>query len=87
MFRKDMLFGAFVAHHGSWNCAIPDGYQVARVRFDEKGRARSWEPFAEGWLQGPRSWARPAGVNELPDGSLLVSDDKQGVISQISYTP
>jgi len=87
MFPKDMRFDAFVAHHGSWNRDIPDGYRVARVRFDEKGRAQSWQPFAEGWLQGPRAWGRPADVNELPDGSLLVSDDKQGVIYRISYTP
>ena len=86
-FPKEMQHDAFVAQHGSWNRTIPDGYRIARVRFDENGEALSWEPFAEGWLQGPRSWGRPADVSELPDGSLLVSDDRQGVIYRIVYTP
>ncbi len=86
-FPKEMRYDAFVAHHGSWNRTIPDGYRVARVRFDENGLAQSWEPFAEGWLQGNRKWGRPADVNELPDGSLLVSDDRQGVIYRITYNP
>jgi glucose/arabinose dehydrogenase len=81
MFPGDMKGDAFVAHHGSWNRTVPDGYRVARVVFDENGRARSSQPFAEGWL----SWGRPADVSELPDGSLLVSDDRQGVIYRISY--
>ena len=75
---------AFVAHHGSWNRSIPDGYRVARVRF-ENGRAVSWEVFADGFLRGPRAWGRPVDVEELPDGSLLVSDDRQGVLYRITY--
>lgn len=87
MFPEDMRHDAFVAQHGSWNRSIPDGYRVARVRFDENGKALSGEAFAEGWLHGQRSWGRPADVNELPDGSLLVSDDRQGVIYRITYSP
>lgn len=81
MFPAEMRGDAFVAHHGSWNRTIPDGYRVARVRFDDKGRAKSWEPFAEGMI----SWGRPVDIAELPDGSMLVSDDRQGVIYRISY--
>ncbi len=76
---------AFVAQHGSWNRTVPDGYRVARVRFDEAGRAVSWEPFAEGWLRRGRAWGRPVDVKELADGSLLVSDDRQGVVYRITY--
>jgi len=83
MFPGDMRNDAFIAQHGSWNRTIPDGYRVARVRFDDQGRARSWEPFAEGWLD----WDRPVDVSELPDGSMLVSDDRQGLIYRISYSP
>ncbi len=80
---------AFVAHHGSWNRTIPDGYRVARVRF-ENGRPVSWEVFAGGFLRdtflrGPRAWGRPVDVEELPDGSLLVSDDRAGVVYRITY--
>ncbi len=76
---------AFVAQHGSWNRTIPDGYRVVRVRFDEAGRAVSREPFAEGWLRRGRAWGRPVDVKELADGSLLVSDDRQGVVYRITY--
>lgn len=86
-FPAGMQNDAFVAHHGSWNRSIPDGYRIARVRFDEKGKALSWEPFAKGWLQGGKSWGRLSDVNELPDGSLLLSDDRQGVLYRISYSP
>jgi glucose/arabinose dehydrogenase len=85
-FPKEMHNDAFVAHHGSWNRSTPDGYRIARVRFDNKGRALSWEPFAQGWLKGGRSWGRPTDVNQLPDGSLLVSDDRQGLIYRIIYS-
>jgi len=83
MFPKAMHNDAFVAQHGSWNRTTPDGYRVARVHFDGKDRAQTWEPFAEGWL----TWGRPVDVNELPDGSILVSDDRQGLIYRISYAP
>ncbi len=76
---------AFVAQHGSWNRSVPDGYRVARVRFDGRGHAQGWEPFAEGWLVGGRAWGRPVDVKELGDGSLLVSDDRAGAIYRITY--
>ena len=41
--------------------------------------------FADGWLKGGRAWGRPVDVQELPDGSLLVSDDMAGRIYRISY--
>ena len=44
-----------------------------------------YETFAEGWLQGGRAWGRPVDLLEMPDGSLLVSDDEAGVIYRITY--
>ena len=76
---------AFVAQHGSWNRTVPDGYRVARVRFDGQGRAASREIFADGWLRGGGAWGRPVDVKELADGSLLVSDDRSGTIFRITY--
>jgi len=81
-YRRD----AFVAHHGSWNRTVPDGYRIARVRFDEAGKAIGWAPFAEGWLtEDGSAWGRPVDVKTLADGSLLVSDDKAGLIYRITY--
>ena len=46
----------------------------------------SYEPFAQGWLQDEQAWGRPADVQELPDGSLLVSDDQAGALYRITYS-
>jgi glucose/arabinose dehydrogenase len=52
------------------------------VRLDSN-RAVLCEPFAEGWLQGSCAWGRPVDVLVMPDGSLLVSDDRADVIYRI----
>ncbi len=75
----------FIAEHGSWNRSKKIGYRVSIVRL-EGGRAVSYQAFAEGWLQGESAWGRPADVLELPDGSLLVSDDHAGAIYRIRYS-
>ncbi len=85
MFPPAYRHDAFVAQHGSWNRSVPDGYRVMRIRFDSSGRARGKEVFASGWLKGGSAWGRPVDLEELPDGSLLVSDDKAGVIYRITY--
>jgi glucose/arabinose dehydrogenase len=76
----------FIAEHGSWNRSVPIGYRVTQVRL-ENNRAVHYAVFAEGWLQGEKAWGRPADVQVMPDGALLVSDDHAGVIYRISYQP
>jgi glucose/arabinose dehydrogenase len=50
-------------------------------------KAVSYEPFATGWLDdsSQRDWGRPVDILELPDGSILLSDDKAGLIYRIVY--
>ena len=45
------------------------------------------EVLVDGWLGVTgRAWGRPVDLaEELPDGSLLVSDDHAGVIYRITY--
>jgi len=74
-----------LAEHGSWNRAKPQGYRLTLVKM-AAGAAAKAEPFAEGWLQGDDAWGRPVDVEIYNDGSLLVTDDKAGVVYQISYT-
>lgn len=74
----------FIAEHGSWNRTTPIGYRITLVRLDGN-RAVSYEVFAEGWLQGRRPWGRPVDVLVMPDGALLVSDDKAGAVYRITY--
>ena len=86
MFPRDYRHDAFVAQHGSWNRSDPIGYRVVRVRFDQDGRPTGTEVFIDGWLGATgRPWGRPVDLAELPDGSLLASDDHAGVIYRITY--
>lgn len=75
-----------IAEHGSWNRSEKIGYRVTMVSLDDEGRATSYDPFAEGWLQGEEAWGRPVDLEYLPDGSLLVSDDAGNRIYRISRT-
>jgi glucose/arabinose dehydrogenase len=84
MFPESYRGQIFIAEHGSWNRTTPIGYRVTLVRLD-KDRGVSYEPFAEGWLQGSKAWGRPVDVLVMPDGSLLVSDDRADVIYRIRY--
>jgi glucose/arabinose dehydrogenase len=84
MFPEPYRKQIFIAEHGSWNRIPPLGYRVTLVKLHE-GKAASYEIFAEGWLQFGISWGRPVDVQVMPDGALLVSDDKAGVIYRISY--
>ena len=75
----------FIPEHGSWNRSKKSGYRISLVKLDAAGRATSYQPFAEGWLQGQQSWGRPVCLLVLPDGSLLVSDDQGGAVFRIWY--
>jgi glucose/arabinose dehydrogenase len=85
MFPERYRGGIFIAEHGSWNRRAPIGYRVTFVPVDGD-RATGYEVFAEGWLQGPAASGRPADVLVMPDGALLVSDDKAGRVYRIRWT-
>lgn len=84
MFPPEYRGSIFVAEHGSWNRSRKVGYRVIQVRV-ENGRPVSSRPFAQGWLRGQQEWGRPVDVQEMPDGSLLVSDDEGGAVYRITY--
>ncbi len=66
--------------------ASPLGARVSLVRLQD-GKAVSYETFAAGWQRADGSrWGRPADVQVMPDGSLLVSDDLAGAVYRITYT-
>lgn len=87
MFPEGYSGQLFIAQHGSWDRSEKSGYNILMVRFDKHGRVAGSEVFARGWLQGQDYWGRPSDVLQLPDGSLLVADDRAGVIYRISYRP
>lgn len=84
MFPKKYQNSIFIAEHGSWNRQTPIGYRITQVRL-EGDKAVSYEVFAEGWLQGKGAWGRPVDLLQMPDGSLLLTDDTSDRIYRISY--
>lgn len=86
MFPPGYQGSLFIARHGSWNRSEKVGYDVVRVSFMEDGAIEGMQPFVSGWLQGQDEWGRPSDVMQLPDGSLLVADDKASVIYRITYS-
>jgi glucose/arabinose dehydrogenase len=84
MFPPEFRRSIFIAEHGSWNRKDPIGYRLSVV--DVKGtRVANYRTFAAGWLEGRMKWGRPVDVLVMPDGALLVSDDRAGTIYRITY--
>ena len=82
--------GGFIAFHGQ-SPALKQGYFVAFVPFKDGKPSGDWEIFADNFAgedlndpTGPIKY-RPTGLAQGPDGSLYVSDDRQGAIFRISY--
>lgn len=75
-----------IAEHGSWNRSTKIGYQLSLVTL-EGSKATNYQPFAKGWLDETQDepWGRPVDIEQLPDGSILVSDDFANAIYRISY--
>jgi glucose/arabinose dehydrogenase len=87
MFPKSYDGAIFIAEHGSWNRSRKAGYGVVVVHVGADGKAAGAQPFLTGFLDGQKTLGRPADVQPLRDGSLLVSDDRNGVIYRITHTP
>lgn len=85
-FPKKYQGAIFSAQHGSWNRTTAVGARVMVTYLKEDGTADRTEPFAEGWNQNGEYFGRPVDVAQLPDGSLLVSDDLAGALYRISYS-
>ncbi len=78
--------GIFFAQHGSWNRTVSIGVRVMFASLKPDGTGDKAEVFAEGWLNNDGSYAgRPVDVAQLPDGSVLVSDDYAGALYRITY--
>ena len=78
----------FIAKHGSWNRSKKSGYEVVLARLDSLGKVSSQEIMVSGWLDQAtqEAWGRPVDVQQLADGSLLISDDVANCIYRLSYT-
>lgn len=95
MFPASYRNAVIVAEHGSWNRSTPSGYRVMVARTDGR-RVTSYEPLVEGFQRAgaPGGWeatraalGRPVDVLQLPDGSILISDDVRHRLLRVSYRP
>jgi glucose/arabinose dehydrogenase len=95
MFPPEYRDNIFIAEHGSWNRTVPIGYRVVRVRLSGD-QVVSQDVFASGWLPehptpgdasrpSSQAWGRPVDVLVMPDGALLISDDKADAVYRVSY--
>ncbi|MGN6237145.1 PQQ-dependent sugar dehydrogenase [Dyella sp.] len=75
---------AIIAEHGSWNRTKKSGYRVMTVRL-KGSEVVSYEPLVTGFMRDEKAWGRPADVQMLPDGSLLISDDLAGAVYRVTY--
>ena len=89
MFPAEYQGNIFIAMHGSWNRTVKQGYNVMRVKIDENGKASKPMPFLTGFMTDekadPPMWGRPVDILVMRDGSMLVSDDYNGIIYRVSY--
>ena len=88
MFPATYQGGMFVALHGSWNRSQRQGYKIAFIPFKNRMATAGPEDFVTGWMLAPDKkevWGRPVGLLQMPDGSLLVSDDGGRKVWRVSY--
>lgn len=88
MFPQEYRNAMFVVRKGSWNRTKPSGFDVVMVKPDQDGKTAQMTPFMTGFNESQDSytfWGRPAYVQQMPDGAVLVSDEQVGAIYRISY--
>ncbi len=75
----------FVAQHGSWNRSKPHGYRIASLTL-KNGKVTKEQSFISGWLTADdKVLGRPTDILQMPDGSLLITDDSLGVVYRVTY--
>ena len=88
MFPAEYRNVAFNARKGSWNRTKKIGYDVVVIRANPDGSNAKVEPFMTGFMnEADQSfWGRPAYLMQMPDGSMLVSDEQVGAIYRVTYS-
>jgi glucose/arabinose dehydrogenase len=88
-FPKEYQGGAFLCFHGSWNRSQRVGQSIAFIPFKDAKPSGPLREVLTGWMLGPDKrevWGRPVGLLQLPDGSLLISEDGGKKIWHLSYS-
>ncbi len=87
-FPEQYQNGAFVAFRGSWNRQEPTGYKLVFVPFNQSGNPTGeYQDFLTGFLDVSEetTWGRPTGLQVLPDGSLLFTEEVNNRIYRVQF--
>jgi glucose/arabinose dehydrogenase len=94
MFPASYQNAAIIAQHGSWNRSTPSGYRVMAARTDGR-RVTGYDALVDGFLPGAgaaggrgatkAAIGRPVDVLQMPDVSILISDDRGNRLIRVSY--
>lgn len=87
MFPPEYRNALLVARKGSWNRTKKNGYDVVVVRANPDGSNAQVTPFITGFMneQNQTFWGRPVYFLQMPDGSLLLTDEQNGAVYRITY--
>ena len=86
MFPDEYRGQIFIAEHGSWNRSQKIGYRVSLVRVKD-GQAVSYQPFAQGWLQGEAGLGPAARTSRSCPTARCSSPTTRRARSTASRTP
>jgi glucose/arabinose dehydrogenase len=86
MFPREYDQALFIARHGSWNKTQKIGGDIIVVYLNADGTVKSWKPFLTGFLVDNKYIGRPVDLLQMPDGSMLISDDWNGAVYRLSYS-
>ena len=85
-FPSEYRNAIFIARHGSWNRTKKIGGDIVVAKLSEDGTVKSIEPFITGFIENNNYVGRPADVEFVKDGSMLISDDFNGAVYQVTYS-
>jgi glucose/arabinose dehydrogenase len=86
MFPSEYRNAIFIARHGSWNRTKKIGGDIVVANLSEDGTVKSIEPFITGFIENNNYVGRPADVEFVKDGSMLISDDFNGAVYRVTYS-
>ena len=83
----DLVGGVFGGRYvwTSFSGSYAESFDVAQATIN--GGKATITPFMTGFLDSKANtfWGRPVDVLQMPDGSLLVSDEQNGAIYRVTY--
>ncbi|HVQ20621.1 MAG TPA: PQQ-dependent sugar dehydrogenase [Terrimicrobiaceae bacterium] len=85
-FPSEYRNAIFIARHGSWNRTKKIGGDIVVAKLSDDGAVKSIEPFITGFIENNNYVGRPADVEFVKDGSMLISDDFNGAVYRVTYS-